>query len=125
MDRKELDQIIPGTKLLAEITLHSHDESGVDYYIIKNWDGENVLIFPHPEVVRLIPEQKNTPFNVYFDKGNVHVRKGEQVISSYNLAAHPHAKETAQEECNRLIAEWRKKVGTEVPCSEDGKEGLV
>lgn len=108
MDKKELEQIIPGTKLLAEITLHSHDESGVDYYTLKNWDGEDVLIFPHPDVVRLAPWQENPPFNVYFDKGNVHVRKGEQVISSYNLGVHPHAKETAQDECALLNAEWRK-----------------
>lgn len=33
------------------------------------------------------------------------------------------AKAAAEAECDRLNAEWRKEVGTEVPCSEDGKEG--
>ena len=108
MHKNELKQIIPGTRLLAEITLHSHDESGVDYFTLKNWDGEEVLIFPHPEVVRLAPWQETPPYNVYFDGRFVHVRKGEQVISSYNLNGHPHAKEAAEAERDRLIAKHRK-----------------
>lgn len=43
-------------------------------------------------------------------------------INDHAELTREQAKAAAEAECDRLNAEWRKKVGTEVPCSEDGKE---
>lgn len=62
--------------------------------------------FYHLELVT--PVEELEPYNVFFEGRFVHVRKGERVFVSFNLNAHPHAKEAAEAECARLNAEYRK-----------------
>ena len=75
--------------------------------------------------------EKNGYFEVRHEKDSV-----DCIIATYNfrwegyckefwklLPSKESAKAEAEAERDRRNAEYRKKVGTEVPCSEDGKEG--
>ena len=77
--------------------------------IVKCKTGSGFIFETAPCFLDLItPVEELEPYNVFFEGRFVHVRKGEQVIASFNLNAHPNAKEAAEAECARLNAEHRK-----------------
>ena len=89
------------------------------------------LLRPVEELEPYYVTEKNGYFEVRHEKGRV-----DCIIATYNfrwegycremwelLPSKESAKAEAEAECDRRNAEYRKKVGTEVPCSEDGKEG--
>lgn len=88
------------------------------------------LLRPVEELEPYYVVEKNGYFEVRHEKGSV-----DCIIATYNfrwegyckdiwelLPSKESAKAEAEAERDRRNAEYRKKVGTEVPCSEDGEE---
>lgn len=77
------------------------------------------------------PVEEREKWYVYHDKDDSafevktedHMETAAIIFYGPGICTEKEAEKEAEAMSDRLNAEWRKKVGTEVPCSEDGKEG--
>ena len=76
-------------------------DAGSEHYI-------HEIPFYHLELVT--PVEELEPYRVDHNQYGWHVEKDGEILATYNDSRHPHAKEAAEDERDRLNAEHRKGV---------------
>ena len=96
----------------ARVIADEEDESGMVWVeFIAEYGGEDACYeVPWFHLVLVTPVEELGPYFVAYDDKFYHVhKKGEDAaLAVYYEAKHPHAKEAAEAECDRLNAEFRK-----------------
>jgi hypothetical protein len=96
----------------ARVIEDEDDESGmVGVEFIAEYGGEDACYeVPWFHLVLVTPVEELGPYYVQEFKETIQVRKRNThiTLASFDKEWHPHAKEAAQSECDRLNAEYRK-----------------
>jgi hypothetical protein len=97
------EHIVPTDTICTVVRCECNGFVAVEYN-----NGYNPVV--HFSFLELVtPVEELEPYSVTSDVGGHYVCDKEgMVISLYYNNSHPHAKEAAEDECDRLNAEWRK-----------------
>jgi hypothetical protein len=82
------------------------DEERNDMVKVRHNSSEYTIDPAYLELVT--PAEEMEPYSVETCQYGYTVNKGELILATYNDENHPHAKEAAEAERDRLNAEWRK-----------------
>lgn len=113
----------PGFQLGKTYRVSEDENTEHCYVVLQSCDLH--YAFPVAFLELVIPVEKLEPYSVQetMSHDGWQIMRDGLPLVIYDARRHPNAKAAAEAERDRLNAEWRKKGGTEVPCSEDGKEG--
>lgn len=99
------------------------DESVWGTVEVWTFEHETYELYPYGIFELVTPVEELEPYSVVDAHTHWDVAdKDMKTVVTYSKLHHPNAKAAAEAERDRLNSEYRKEVGTEVPCSEDGKE---
>lgn len=93
---------------MIALVVNNEDNGGMVEVSIDGW--KNGVFYNACKLELVTPVEELEPYTVVESYGRTDVMKGDYPIATYT-DSHPHAKEAAEAERDRLNAEWRKKMG--------------
>lgn len=95
------------------------DQRGIRFTVTEDENKDGLMAVKGPNSIHPLPAEavffqlvtpveELEPFFVYEDATSWQVKKGKSLCARYGKATHPHAKEAAEAERDRLNAEYRK-----------------